>query len=68
MTRRDDVTLNLDLKQMGVGGDNSWGARPHDEFRTASGRPYSYVFCLRPFHAKDADIKKLAKRVFPSGS
>ena len=59
------MTLNLDLKQMGVGGDNSWGARPHDEFRISSAKPYSYVFCLRPFHTKDADIKKLTKRVFP---
>jgi beta-galactosidase len=26
---RDLVTLNLDAHQMGVGGDTSWGARPH---------------------------------------
>jgi len=29
--KRDLVTLNMDYKQMGVGGDNRWGARPHDE-------------------------------------
>jgi len=65
MTRRAYVTLNLDLVQMGLGGDNSWGARPHDGFRISSGKPYSYGFCLRPFHARDADIGKLTKRVFP---
>ncbi len=32
LPHRDFVTLNLDLKQQGVGGDNSWGAWPHDEF------------------------------------
>mgnify|MGYP001822288971 CR=1 FL=1 len=26
------VTLNLDLQQMGVGGDTSWGARTHPEY------------------------------------
>ena len=25
--KRDFISLNIDLKQMGVGGDNSWGAR-----------------------------------------
>ncbi|MCK5000398.1 MAG: DUF4981 domain-containing protein, partial [Anaerohalosphaera sp.] len=28
LVRRDITTLNLDYKQMGLGGDNSWGARP----------------------------------------
>jgi beta-galactosidase len=65
MTRRDFVTLNLDLKQMGVGGDNSWGARPHDEFRIPAARPYSYAFCLRPFDARNTDLEKLAKRSLP---
>ena len=32
LPRRDFVTFNLDLKQQGVGGDNSWGAWPHKEF------------------------------------
>ncbi|MDD4870235.1 MAG: glycoside hydrolase family 2 TIM barrel-domain containing protein [Kiritimatiellae bacterium] len=65
MTRHDYVTLNLDLVQMGVGGDNSWGATPHDEFRIFPNKPYSYTFCIRPFRLKDADLVKLTKRVFP---
>ena len=27
----DAITVNVDAFQMGVGGDNSWGARPHDD-------------------------------------
>ena len=27
LPRRDFITLNLDYRQMGVGGDDSWGAR-----------------------------------------
>lgn len=28
---RDEITVNIDAVQMGVGGDNSWGARPHGD-------------------------------------
>ena len=27
----DAITVNVDAIQMGVGGDNSWGSRPHDD-------------------------------------
>jgi len=61
--RRDLVTLNLDYKQMGVGGDNSWGARPHEEY-TLTVREYSYSFRLRPFSKKDGLPMALSKQVF----
>jgi beta-galactosidase len=48
MPKRDVVMLNLDYRQTGVGGDNSWGARPHPEF-TLTSQAYSYSFRLRPF-------------------
>ena len=41
------VTVNIDLVQMGVGGDNSWGAQPHDEFQPKSGRVYTHGFTLQ---------------------
>lgn len=44
---RDFVTLNIDYKQMGVGGDNSWGALPHEQYRLTP-KPYSYRFRLSP--------------------
>ena len=31
--RRPIVNLNINYKQMGVGGDNSWGAQPHEEYK-----------------------------------
>jgi beta-galactosidase len=49
MIRREFITLNLDFRQMGVGGDNSWGARPH-EWCTLKPQPYRYSFLLRPVH------------------
>ena len=30
---RDLTSVNIDYKQMGVGGDDSWGARTHDQYR-----------------------------------
>lgn len=42
-----NITVNIDLKQMGVGGDNSWNheARPHPEFRIPADS-YNYQFIL----------------------
>jgi len=62
MTRRDTVTLNLDLAQMGVGGDNSWGAQPHPEFRPAADKPHVYAFSLRPFRGSITDAERQALR------
>jgi beta-galactosidase len=50
MERRDFVTLNIDYKQTGVGGDDSWGARTHPRY-TLDARPYRYAFRLRPVGA-----------------
>ena len=67
MTRRDFITLNLDLVQMGVGGDDSWGAWPHAEFLIPSNKAYSYSFRLRPFDQDSADAVKRS-RDFDSGN
>jgi beta-galactosidase len=64
LPRRDAVTLNLDLKQMGVGGDNSWGAWPHEEFLIPC-KPYSYSFRLRAFDPADGAPADLARAALP---
>jgi len=44
---QDTVYLHVDLKQRGVGGDNSWGALPHDPYRlTAPVYSYTYIISL----------------------
>jgi beta-galactosidase len=60
---RDLITLNLDLKQMGVGGDTSWGAVVHEEY-TLPTREYSYRIRLRPFSKDEYDPMKLSKMPF----
>lgn len=64
LPRRNFICLNLDLKQQGVGGDNSWGAWPHDEFLIPV-QEYSYSFRLRPF-SRGEDPEKLARVAFPA--
>lgn len=43
---RKNIYLNIDLKQRGVGGDNSWGALPHDEYRLLD-KKYSYSYVIK---------------------
>ena len=45
--KRDFISLNIDLKQMGVGGDNSWGARTLPKYTINPGN-YTYSFTISP--------------------
>jgi beta-galactosidase len=44
---RKETIINIDHKMMGVGGDNSWGARPHANYSIAP-KNYSFQFVMRP--------------------
>jgi beta-galactosidase len=50
LTPREETYLNLDGKQMGLGGDDSWGALPLEKHRIKAA-PLSYRFRLRPIPA-----------------
>ncbi len=41
----EDITLHIDLAQRGLGGDNSWGAYPHEEYLLKEDR-YRYGYVL----------------------
>jgi len=44
LQKSEKIFLNVDWKQMGVGGDNSWGARTHAEYVIRDGfMEYSYL-------------------------
>jgi beta-galactosidase len=44
---KDTVYLHIDLKQRGVGGDNSWGALPHSQYLLNQNQySYSYIINL----------------------
>jgi len=59
MPSHDVTVLNLDWMQQGVGGDNSWGAWPHEEFLIPC-QEHGYRFCLRPYDAWAGDAQDLA--------
>lgn len=48
LTPRSDVVLRLALHQMGVGGDNSWGAQTKDAYKLFPDKDYHYTYRLRP--------------------
>ena len=45
--RRSNLFVTIDLAQMGVGGDDSWGARPHPQYLIKP-QPYTWSFTLQP--------------------
>jgi beta-galactosidase len=47
----DMIWWNIDFMQMGVGGDNSWGAKTHVEY-TLPYQDYQYKFTLKPAYKK----------------
>lgn len=44
---REQVYLYVDLAQRGLGGDDSWGRRPHDQYRLTANE-YRYSYCVVP--------------------
>lgn len=57
---RDLTSVNIDYKQMGVGGDDSWGAWTHDEYRLRE-KEYKYSFRMKAIAAgeKPEELAKL---------
>lgn len=48
LNERNFISVHIDLKQRGVGGDNSWGALPHKPYLLTD-QQYSYSFLIEPF-------------------
>lgn len=44
--QKDMVWLNIDHQQMGVGGDNTWGAQVHPEY-TITPHEWNYTFTIK---------------------
>lgn len=58
------ITLNIDLRQMGVGGNDSWSevAAPLDQFQIPA-RNYKYSFYLLPIAEKPAQVSSMFRSV-----
>ncbi len=59
MLNENLICWNIDYKQMGVGGDNSWGAKTHDQY-TLPYQHYRYQLTLKPVLPEQA-LFKVAK-------
>lgn len=46
---RREVVLQVDFAQRGLGGDNSWGMSPHDQYRLTADK-YSYGYVITPIN------------------
>jgi beta-galactosidase len=58
------ITLNIDLVQMGVGGNDSWSdvAAPLEQYQIKPGS-YHYSFYIVPFNSRTEDPGTRAKEI-----
>lgn len=62
LPKRSAITVNVDAGQLGVGGDDSWGALPHPEYSLPPvHRTYSFV--LVPLGSSQVDPDDLARSI-----
>jgi beta-galactosidase len=57
---KDFVSLHVDYKQTGVGGDDSWGARPHPQY-TLNYKDYKYSYIIRPLRGNE-NLNELSRK------
>ncbi|AXK34113.1 DUF4981 domain-containing protein [Streptomyces armeniacus] len=48
LRQRAEIMLSVNFRQMGVGGNDSWGAKPLDKYLLHADRKYEYAYRLRP--------------------
>ncbi|MBN2508500.1 MAG: DUF4981 domain-containing protein [Verrucomicrobia bacterium] len=63
LPERTFTVLNLDARQQGVGGDNSWGAWPHPPYLIQP-QACRYRFGLHPLAAREAPERIARQRAF----
>jgi len=63
LPERDYITVNIDMKQMGVGGNDSWSNRsaPLEKYQIPAVK-MNYVFWIKPVSSKD-DLSKSGKEI-----
>lgn len=59
LPHRDEIVLNVDWRQQGVGGNDAWGSWPEKEF-LINCRPQTFRFWMQPLQA-GADVDSLAR-------
>ncbi len=57
ITKGNEISLSVDYRQMGIGGDNTWGAKSHARYNLMP-REYQYSFRILPFDKCKTDVTK----------
>jgi beta-galactosidase len=52
LDRENFIDVNIDYRQMGVGGDDSWGARTHEQYSLPA-KPYTWSFWIIPYSTEN---------------
>ncbi|MHA1220964.1 MAG: beta-galactosidase small subunit family protein, partial [Candidatus Heimdallarchaeota archaeon] len=65
LPKRDFITVNIDYKQRGVGGDWPAIARTHSEFKLKKNRRYFYSYRIRPFNEDSDNVRQLLEYRLP---
>lgn len=55
LEENDYITLRLNQRQMGLGGDNSWGATALEPYLIYADQTYEYSFTLKPIATANVD-------------
>lgn len=63
LTENDNITLRLNQVQMGLGGDNSWGAKPLPAYLNLANKEYEYSFILKPIATADINASMEESKV-----
>ena len=61
---RETITVNIDYGQTGLAGDNSWGARPHNQYTLWPNQTYQWKAMLFPV-TKDIRLDEAVLRTCP---
>ncbi|WP_053219974.1 glycoside hydrolase family 2 TIM barrel-domain containing protein [Virgibacillus senegalensis] len=63
LEKKDDIFVSIDFHQMGLGGDDSWGARPHPEFTLTADKTYNYSYRLKPISNEQSAMEESKKNI-----
>jgi len=64
LVKDSNISFRIDLREMGVGGDNSWGARTHSEFVNDTKKSYKHTFRLAPVDNQKGSFRSIALQGF----
>jgi len=61
LPQREHITLNVDYKQQGVGGDLPALALLHSKYKLKAKIEYKYCFCINPYSKSMGDCNSIAR-------